>query len=342
MKIVPENDYSEAIEVRSTIEHIRRRPAMYFGSTDSKGVLHLVSEVFSNSIDQFLAGQVSEIQIGVQHEVITVADDGPGLPFDQQLSASKSLAECYLTEFRNSPTADGHAPHVHLNGFGLGLAAVTPVCQSFEIRSWCSGKLWTQVFHEGIPSSRPQVAAVGIGRGTTVSFVVDPKVFTAQLPEAHALRREIFEAAHLIAGLRVHLNGETFYSAQGLGDLAALYNGPEDGGARCVFALRTSLRNVDINVGLAGSRCSESRQFLRSWANGSPTGHHGSHVDGLKKALRACKFKPAVSMIHVVLRDPEFAGPTKARLANEMVVSAVEEAVVPPLKQWLAQRKSLV
>jgi DNA gyrase subunit B len=106
----------------------------------------------------------------------------------------------------------------------------------------------------------------------------------------------------------------------GLADLASLYYSQSVAGLwqnPAPFAFCRCYENVEVNVGVVGESTGEP--FFRSWANGSCTGHHGTHLDGLRDALRSVHWTPAVAMIHVVMHQPEFPGPTKCRLANSLV-----------------------
>jgi len=312
---------------------IRKRPGMYFGSTGSHGVLHAINELVSNGIDLFLNGSASRVGISFEGETISCTDDGPGLPYDLPGPGGDTLAEHYLTHYHDTPTADSHAPHVHLISHGLGLMCVNAVSEFFEVRTWRSGRLWTQRFHEGLPVQRPQIAQQGPGKGTSLSFRLDSKVFSYKLPDRRMLRRMIFEAAHLFSGITLDLARETFFTTNGLADLAALYYQSVPFEDPKSFSLSTLAGDVQIGVATIGESSSDAT--YRSWANGASTSLRGSHVDGLRDALRWAGFKPALGLIHVVMHHPEFAGPTRGCLNNPEVRTLVRERLKPALKSWL-------
>jgi DNA gyrase subunit B len=314
---------------------IRTRPGMYFGRTTSHGVVHVVNELVSNGIDLFLHQRATRVSIANDGNTINYSDDGPGLPFDLPGPGGVSLAEHYLTSYHTTPTADDHAPHIHMLGHGLGLVCVNAVSKQFGVKSWRSGRLWEQNFAEGIPVDSPHIVEQGNGKGTSICFRLDSTVFEDLLPCPRRLRRLIFEAAHIFPGVTLTLGQEVFHANNGLADLASLYYhgaSPFDWHDPEPFAFNTRCEDVEIIVGAVGE--STSKPLYRSWANGSRTGLHGTHVDGLRDAFRSVKWKPTVAMIHIIMCRPEFAGPTRSRLANAHVRKVVRECLKPALSRW--------
>lgn len=296
-------------------------------------MLHAINELVSNGIDLFLHGRAFRVGVAFNGETISCTDDGPGLPYDVPGPGGVSLAEHYLTQYHDTPTADSHAPHVHLQSPGLGLVCVNAASDFFEMRTWRSGYLWTQRFHEGLPVERPQIAQRGSGKGRSLSFRLDGKVLSHKLPDSRMLRRMMFEAAHLFPRIALDLGRECFCPANGLADLSALYHLPAPFAEPRSFSLNTRAGEVHINIATIGG--SASNVEYRSWANGAPTSLHGSHVDDLRDALRWAEFRPALGLIHVVMHHPEFAGPTRGCLNNPEVRTVVRECLKPALKSWL-------
>lgn len=320
---------------------VRKRPGMYFGCTTSLGVVHAVNELVSNGIDQYLLGAASHIGIKIEDDTILYSDDGPGLPFDVAGPGGVSLAEHYLTCYHTTPTADDHVPHIHMLGHGLGLVCVNAASKNFTVKSWRSGCRWEQQFEKGLPIDGAQIVERGHGRGTSISFRIDNTVFKSILPCARTLRRLIFEAAHLFPGVRLSLGQEVFHAPNGLADLAGLYYGGESPLHQTVpepFALNCRNSEVDVQVGAIGE--SDGGTYFRSWANGRSTPLHGTHVAGLRAALRSLSWEPAIAMIHVIMLQPEFAGPTRSSLNNAHVFDVVRDCVEPPLRSWRRERKS--
>jgi DNA gyrase subunit B len=325
-------DSQSEIDIRTAV---RTRPAMYFGCTTERGVVHVVNELVSNGIDLFLHDSAQRVSVAVDGDTINYSDDGPGLPYDVPGAGNISFAEHYLTRYHTTPTADDHAPHIHLLSHGLGLVCVNAVSEHLTVKTWRSGRLWEQHFARGLPVHSPQIVEQGCGKGTCISFRLDSEVFKAKLPCARTLRRLIFEAAHLFPGITLALGREVFHAPNGLADLASLYYlrvEPSQWQEPVPFALHACCDDVEVNVGILGETSAEP--FFRSWANGSSTGLHGTHLDGLRDALRSVQWVPAVAMIHVIMHQPEFAGPTRCRLANPLVRKIVRECVKPALHNW--------
>ena len=111
----------------SDLEHIRKRPGMYIGDTMSRGLHHLMIELVDNVVDQFLASRATTLRIRWDDTKLTVGDDGAGLPFDVKHESGQSLATLYMTDLRRqSPTADGHTPHIHLKRVEVSVFVLFP------------------------------------------------------------------------------------------------------------------------------------------------------------------------------------------------------------------------
>jgi DNA gyrase subunit B len=319
---------------------IRKRPSMYFGCPTSRGVVHAINELVSNGIDLYLRGEASRVGISVAGETITYTDDGPGLPYDIAGPGDIPLAEYYLTNYHTTPTADGHMPHIHLLGNGLGMMCVNAASEFLEVKTWRSGQLWTQQFQRGLPIAPANKVASDGGKGTTLSFRLDREVFSETLPDAMMLRRLMFEAAHLIPGITLECGKETFWAPDGLASLAELYYSPESPSQwhrPKPFGFNTRFDDIQINVGIMGDGFATT--MYRSWANGSSTPLHGYHVDGLRDALRWAKLTPSIALIHVIMHKPEFGGPTRSRLNNSEVQTPIRDCLKLAFELWYEQQK---
>ena len=309
------------------IASIRERPGMYIGDPGAAGVERLIYELVANGIDQFLANTARKI--GVKEtagNVITVSDDGPGLPYDQLLPSGISLPEHWLTEIHNTPTADNHSPHVHLYSGGAGLIVVNALSKSLRVVTHRAGIRWEQRFAKGRTAIRP-TQRESSGRGTTISFVIDPSVLRAQSPRWPQVRRKLFDTAHLFPGVLLGCGQEIFHAANGLTDLATFAAAEPDSvrheGGRLV-SIDEQLDGVRVRAAIAGE--GKDTQWT-SWCNGNQTVLHGSHVDGLRDALRRAKWVPKVAMINVLMTGAHFAGPTKDHLCVLQIREIVRELV---------------
>lgn len=312
---------------------IRQRPGMYIGDAGPRGVEHLIHELVANGLDQYLAGKADRIGVSRNNgHSICVSDNGEGLPFDVLTSGGRTLAETYFTELHASPTADGHSPHIHLNAAGVGLIVVSALSSVVEVVSHRAGFRWEQRFEKG-HAATPLRKTKSSARGTSITFVPDAEVMSAQAPRWSMVRRRLFDTAHLFPGVMLGLQEETFHAPGGLLDLAEFESSEQDedltSAKPSAFKLNVELDDVHINAAACGT--AKSCRW-RSWCNGMPTARHGTHVSGFKDALKSAGWTPAAAMIHVLLKRPEFSAPTKSSLTTKHVRSVVRRAVLDHLK----------
>ena len=319
------------IKVLSSNEAVRKRPGMYFGECDCRGVERLIFELAANGIDFYLANKATTVEVYVADEEIIIKDDGPGFPFEKTSSDGTPWVENYLTHLHTTPSLIGHAPHVHLIFHGVGLAAVNSGSIKFQVESWRENKLWQQVFSCGEACHQQRVINEGNGKGSVIRFKPDPEIFSDTKPRIGVVRNLLFESAHLFPGLRIKLNEEVFLSADGLKDLIHGYlqqdTISQSGELIEPFHFHGKAGDIDIQVSAAGVTENGLLQ-KHSWVNGVRTAEHGSHVKGLKAALSASKWKPKALLIHVIMYEAQYAGPTKDRLFVPKVEKIVKSCVI--------------
>lgn len=316
------------------VEAIRKRPGMYIGDPYEGGIEHLIYELVANSIDLFLSGKATKVHVAINGTEISVSDDGPGLPFDHVEMNSVSKAVHWLTHLHDTPTADGHAPHVHLNATGVGLVLVNALSSSLTVVSHRNGTRWKQHFAKGEIVGAPE-ASVSSAKGTSITFTADLDVLEASLPRMHVLRRRLFDVAHLFPGMKVQLGDETFHAPGGLADYVQfLASQNED---PCHASTPSRLLHVrhesdELTVEAAAVGSSAKCQWL-SWCNGTGTRLHGTHVDGFRDALRRKDWTPAVAMISVIMKQPRFSAPMRSKVVNAELRGQVRRVVLEAMKQ---------
>jgi len=320
----------------SDLEHIRKRPGMYIGDTRERGLHHIFDELLDNSLDQFLAGRATSVTAATDGASLQFSDDGPGLPFDLPCDDADSLATYYLTEIRrNSPTADGHTPHVHLGGWGCGLRIVTALTEACNVTSCRDGNVWRQSFTKGIPDSPAAIVPQDNSPGTTFSLTVDREIFSGDWSQQR-LDRRLQDAAYLFPGFQVASPNIQFVAPNGLADMATEYVA-EIGAADVerVWWFNDSTDEMLIQASLAGTTDSETE--WRAFANGSTSIEKGTHLTALKRVVAACKIKPAIALIHVVMNNPRFAGPTRTKLDVPEILSPIYQAIKPSLAEFVSE-----
>jgi len=329
-------DYTKNANVTlSLVDAVRKRPGMYFGDINPLALNSAIYEVIANSVDQYLSGVATKVELDVSEDVIRVSDDGPGLPFDKLAPNDKytSLAEYYLMHRHDSPTADNHAPHIHFLGGGLGLAVVNAASEYINITSSNGSAVWKQSFGRGKVLTQPVKESQNAPSGTLLEIHLDKDIFLEYKPDAFALRKAMFELAHFYPGLVVDYNGERFIARKGLLDLACIHyqNNPagysDEPPAR--FFYEGTLEGTQVQVAIIGDAVTET-EYL-SWVNGVPSVGGGTHVEGLKAVLQAVSWKPKIALIHVIMHDPQYANPSKDVLRNLDITNVLSELLLEPI-----------
>jgi DNA gyrase subunit B len=350
-KTMPEDEYSsEHIQVLSGIEGVRKRPGMYFWSVDSRATERFVYELVSNAIDCYLSGTATFASIEIDDDTIIVEDDGSGLPFElPSESEGMSLATKYLTTMHCTGSSDGHAPHIHVRyPDGLGLAVLNAASSHLNIQSWRDGVCWEQEFKQGIPISEPIIINRGSNRGTRVKITPDPELFKDAKPRSNIIRKNLFEIAHLVKGIEIRFQRERFHAPIGLVQLLPfmninldLYDGIYNSHSQQSLPFHATVKRDRVLIdAVACDSIPSKNPRIYSWVNGAVSVEEGSHVDGFLNALKEVKWQPASILIHVVMFDPEFAGPMKTKLAVPKIAKIVKDALLEPLQQYCLDQEN--
>lgn len=326
-------------------ELVRKRPGMFAGDPGPEMLQHLIDELVSNAIDQYLRGAATCLSVVVHAGGdIEVSDDGPGLPFDEPgPDAVTSRATVDLQQPHSTATADGGAPHIHVHSLrGVGMALVNHLSSSLTCRSWRQGRLWEQRFVRGEALSPACVVAQGEGRGTSIRFRPISEIVRVDIPDQAMLRATLWKVAHLFGGLKIRCGDEAFHAPAGLRDYLRVLEcptSPEEWrwSGRPSFHWRGRHANVHIDAvarGFGKSHCS-----WHSWVNGRATPLRGSHVQAFAQLLKEQGWRPETALLHVTTYDPRFAGPTRDQLVSETTRTAVREALAAAVEDYCRQQK---
>ena len=326
------------------LTHIRRRPGMYIGGTDARGVLGTVFESIDNAIDQFLAHKATQVVVKVSGNNIVVCDDGPGYPFDLHDDRGMSLGTSYLTTLHSTNTADDHSPHIHCFSIGCGLFCLNALSEKLTISAWRSGSLWRQEFSRGVPLTEAAIVQTGTGRGTTVDFVLDSQIFPNPRPDSKQLREELRRMAFMFPRLIVHHQDESFVFTNGLADLVrdridhpavldSRISVSEAWKSRPVFYINKDCGDFQIQAA-AYSDTSPETEWL-CFANGARSFEEGTHREAFQHALvRRVGWRPAIAAVSVIMTSPQFVGPTRSKLDVPQMKTAFVDAISPDLKNY--------
>jgi topoisomerase IV subunit B len=361
------------IEVLEGLEPVRRRPAMYIGGTDERALHHLAAEVLDNAMDEAVAGHASRIELELGGDFyVTVRDNGRGIPVDPHPKFPKTSAlEIILTMLHSGGKFSGDAYKTSGGLHGVGISVVNALSDKLEVEVARDRRLWVQDYARGKPRTKLKDSGpVQNRRGTTVRFHPDPEIFGTQTHFKPALLYRMARAkAYLFRGVEIRWRcdpalprpddvpqDETLHFPGGLADyLASELDGRETLTTR-PFAGETEFPDGG-KVEWAVAWPLDREALLSTYCNTVPTPEGGTHEQGLRSALtrglkaygeltgnrRAAQIAPedlmtgAVVILSLFMREPQFQGQTKERLASAEATRLVEGALKDRFDHWLSE-----
>ena len=363
------------IEVLEGLEPVRRRPGMYIGGTDEKALHHLFAEVIDNAMDEALAGHADWIEVEMSADgFLTVTDNGRGIPVDPHPKfKNKSALEVIMCTLHAGGKFDSEVYETSGGLHGVGVSVANALSERMEVEVARGQRLYRMAFERGKPKTKLEDAGKAPNRrGTRVRFRPDPEIFGANVQfKPERVFKMTRSKAYLFGGVEIRwscakelLHGldevperATFHFADGLKDYLS------------ETLSSATLVNPDIFTGSAGKTgthgaaqwavawTADADGFLNSYCNTIPTPDGGTHESGLRSALtrglkdhaerigqgkRAAAITSddvmvgACAMLSVFIREPEFQGQTKDRLATAEAHRIVEQAIKDPFDHWLA------
>ncbi|MDP2916380.1 MAG: DNA topoisomerase (ATP-hydrolyzing) subunit B [Dehalococcoidia bacterium] len=359
------NEYTVAeIQVLGGREAVRRRPGMYIGSTDQRGLHHLVYEIVYNSIDEAMAGCCTTITITIQPDnSVRVEDNGRGIPVEIHPATKVSALQTVLTTLHAGAKFGSKAYQVSGGLHGVGASVVNALSARFRAEVKRNGKKYMQEFKQGIPLAPVAEVGEAEGTGTTITFLADEQIFGKTNYDFNTLAERMRELAYLNKGVELNFKDErrdeerTFYFEGGVaGFIHYINRNREVRHPRPIYFIKT-VDSTTVEVALQYNEgYSES---LFAFANCVNTVDGGTHLTGFRSALTrvlndyARKSKllkeddPSLSgedvreglsaVISVKLPEPQFEGQTKAKLGNPETKSFVESVVNEELTLYLEE-----
>jgi topoisomerase-4 subunit B len=363
------------IEVLEGLEPVRRRPGMYIGGTDEKALHHLFAEVIDNAMDEALAGHADWIEVEMAADgFVTVNDNGRGIPVDPHPKfPKKSALEVIMCTLHAGGKFDSKVYETSGGLHGVGVSVANALSERMEVEVARGQKLYRMAFERGKPKSKLQDAGKAPNRrGTKVRFRPDPEIFGAK---AHFKPERVFKMtrskAYLFGGVEIRWScaKELLRGADGVPEEATFHfaDGLKDYLSETLA--EATLVHPDIFTGSAGkvgahgggqwavAWTADTDGFINSYCNTIPTPDGGTHESGLRTALlrglkdhaerigQGKRAAPVTSddvmtgagaMLSVFIREPEFQGQTKDRLATAEAQKIVEQAIKDPFDHWLA------
>ncbi|MBZ5501251.1 MAG: DNA topoisomerase (ATP-hydrolyzing) subunit B [Acidobacteriia bacterium] len=358
-----------SIKVLGGLEAVRKRPAMYIGSTGELGLHHLVWEVIDNSVDEAMAGFCDEINVVVHEDnSVTVTDNGRGIPVDMHATEKKPAAEVVMTVLHAGGKFDSDTYKVSGGLHGVGVSVVNALSDWLSLEIWRDGEVWEQSYEKGIPTSKLKASGKTRKTGTKITFHADPSIFTVTAYTFDTLSQRLRELAFLNKGLKITLDDERsgkkteFRFTGGISEFikhlnrgkGVLHDSPvyiegkrdqvdmeialqyNDSYAENVFAFANTINTVDGGTHLAGFRSALTRTINYYASSAGMLKEQKDEVtitgDDVREGL--------VAVISVKLPQPQFEGQTKGKL-NSDIKGLVESLVNEKLGEYFDKHSSI-
>ena len=357
------------IQVLEGLEPVRKRPGMYIGSTDARGLHHLITEIVDNSIDEALAGYCNHIKVIINRDgSCTVIDNGRGIPCGIHKTEGKSAVEVVLTKLHAGGKFGGEGYKISGGLHGVGLSCVNALSEWLEVVVEQSGKIHKQLYKRGIPQEPLKVIGDTAQTGTSVTFMPDFEIFETLDFNYEELRSRFREIAFLNRGLTITIEdrrgeepvGETFHYEGGIVEFVDYLNKSKE----TLFEKPVYVNVVNPNneVEIAFQFNNGYNEFINSYANNINTEEGGTHLVGFKNALtkiindygkqnKILKDSEKLSgedvregitaIISVKLTDPQFEGQTKTKLGNSEMNKIVADAMTDKFGAYLEENPSV-
>lgn len=363
---VKNGNYSEEqIQVLEGLEPVRKRPGMYIGSTDARGLHHLAVEIVDNSIDEALAGFCNNVWVTVNEDgSLTVDDDGRGIPCGIHKKEKISAVELCLTKLHAGGKFGGGGYKISGGLHGVGMSCVNALSKWLIVEVFQDGKHHYQKYHRGVPEARLAVIGDASHTGTKITFMPDDEIFETVDWDYDRLKSRLREVAYLNKGITISLKderdsrkrAETFCYEGGLAEFVENFNRAKN----TIFAeplyIDKSVKEGEIEIAMQFN--DGYNEIIHAYANNINTEEGGAHLDGFKNALtkvindyghKTGLLKEAekltgddvreglVAVISVKLENPQFEGQTKTKLGNSEMRTAVNRVVSEELATFLEE-----
>lgn len=367
-----DNYSAESIKVLSGLDAVRKRPGMYIGSTGPRGLHHLIQEVVDNSIDEAMAGHCSLIKVTIHEDnSVSVEDDGRGIPVDIHPELKIPAIEVVMTKLHSGGKFSKDSYKVSGGLHGVGVSVVNALSKRLEVTVRKNGKAYFMAFEYGDVKEKLKITDGVPGKGTTVKFWPDPKIFTETIVfDYNTVQNRLRELAFLNKGIRIKLRDERksddnkgtefkeaefFYEGGIISFVEYLNKGKQPIHSPVYF--ETDKDNISVEVCIQYTTSYNESVF--SFVNNINTHEGGTHVSGFKTALTRTLNKYAESnkmfkdkdsrlssddvleglttIISAKIPEPQFEGQTKTRLGNSEVKGIVDSIVNQGLSTYLEE-----
>ena len=372
-KFDKDNDQYTAsdIQVLEGMEAVRRRPGMYIGSTDQRGLHHLIYEIVDNSVDEYMGGFSSRVSIYISaNGVVTVRDDGRGIPVDRHPTTGLSGVETVMTTLHAGGKFGGKAYAVSGGLHGVGASVVNALSTYMYVEVYRGSRVYSQEFSRGIRQTdlkyRRATDEEAKHTGNVTTFSPDRDIFEEIEYEYNTLTQRFKEMAYLNKGLEIHFKSDFHEDKWPNNEVTYYFDGGISSFVKSLNQSREVVhdepiyveKHIDGSIVEAALQYNDSfNEFVYSFANCINTHDGGSHVTGFRSALtrvlndygRKQKIikdndtnlageetrEGLTAVISVKLKDPQFEGQTKGKLGNPEVRTQVETVIAEALNHYL-------
>ncbi|MFO8031316.1 MAG: DNA topoisomerase (ATP-hydrolyzing) subunit B [Desulfohalobiaceae bacterium] len=354
---------AESITVLEGLSAVRKRPAMYIGSTDIHGVHHLVYEVVDNCIDEAMAGYCDRIQVHIHLDnSLTISDNGRGIPADMHPKENRPAVEVVLTVLHAGGKFDNQSYKVSGGLHGVGISVVNALSEFLEVTIRREGNKYFQTYQKGVPVTSLQEQGQTDKTGTTIHFRPDEEIFEDLVLSYQTLSKRFEELAYLNSGIEIQLRDdrtqqeEVFKSDGGLISFVQHINESESPVHNIIHGQGEVEDNI---IEFALQYHASYKSNIHSFANNIRTKEGGTHLSGFKNALTRNlnayiqssdlpkKLQQKISgddvleglsaVVSVKLPDPQFEGQTKTKLGNSEISAHVSNVVGEHLHTYLQE-----
>jgi DNA gyrase subunit B len=352
------------ITVLEGLEAVRKRPAMYIGSTGPRGLHHLIWEVVDNSVDEAMAGFCTRIEVTIHEDLsVTVKDNGRGIPVDKHKKTGLPAVTTVLTTLHAGGKFEAGAYTVSGGLHGVGVSVVNALSEWMNVEVVRDGFRWTQDFKLGVPKHKLKKGTAAKRTGTTVTFKADPDIFKETLDYDYmTVASRLREMAFLTKGLEIRLMDErgdgqkdTFKYTGGLVDFVKHLNSKREPLHGQVVNFDEVGEEAELDIALQWTN--GYTENVLTFANNINTHEGGTHEEGFRKALTRAVNEFArdrgilkekdpnlvgedvreglTAIVSVKVRQPQFEGQTKTKLGNTEIRSFVEVSMNRLFPEWL-------
>ena len=353
---------ADSIQVLEGLEAVRKRPAMYIGDVNEKGLHHLVYEVVDNSIDEALAGFCTKIDVIINEDnSVTVIDDGRGIPTEIHTKENRSALEVVMTVLHAGGKFDKGSYKVSGGLHGVGVSCVNALSILLNVQVHRDGKIWQQEYSKGKPLYDVKEVGVTDRTGTTVTFKPDDSIFLVTEYKFETLAARLRELAFLNAGLqlnitdkRIKIDGvgeynykhEEFFSKEGLKEFVEYLDNTRERLIEETIHISSEKAGVPVEIALHYN--TSFTENIHSYVNNINTIEGGTHLTGFRRGLTRTlkayaessgmltKMKFEISgddfregltaVVSVKVAEPQFEGQTKTKLGNSEISLPVDQA----------------